>query len=152
MDEHPAVAQHRVETKPIWWRDRQEVERAGDEHEHVEQEAEDRAQDPRGVGGEAQPQPRACHQRGAAEQTQHQCPVEERALLPAVERRGDERGRRRQVTVLGDVGEREVVGEQRNFQEGGGEEDHRRAGVESPASNLHHQRVLPPAGPERKQG
>lgn len=62
VDEHPAIAKHRVEAQSIGRRDGQQAEWARNNHQHHQQEALDCGQDPGGVGGKAQPQRRACDQ------------------------------------------------------------------------------------------
>ena len=116
VDEHAAVAQDRVEAEAVGRRDRQHAERAGNQHEDEQEEGNDRRHHACRIRGEASSERRACHQRSAAEQAEHQRPVEERAFLTAVEPGRDERHWRREVAVLDDVGEREVVSEQRGLQ------------------------------------
>ena len=77
MDEHSAVPQHRVETETVGRRDREQVERAGDEDQNDQQESLDGSKDSRGVRGKPQTQPGARHQRGAAQQSQDERPVQE---------------------------------------------------------------------------
>ena len=151
MNEHAAVAKDRVEAEAVRRRDRQDVERARDHHEHDQEEARDRAHDPGRVGGQARPEPRARQQRRAAKDAEDEGPVEQRSFLAAVEAGCHQRDRCRQVGVLGYVGEREIVRDQRCLEQRGCDENHRRRRVERTAADLDHHSVLDTAGPERKQ-
>ena len=116
MDEHAAVAQDRVEAEAVWRGDLQHIERARHEHENDEEEAQNRRHDPGGVRGEPEAERGAGHQSGAPEQAEDQRPVKERALLPTIECRRHQGDRRRKIAVLGDICEREIVGEQRRLE------------------------------------
>ena len=83
---------------------KEQVEGAGDEVEHEQEEAEDDAQHAGRRRRRRRPA-RVPASESPADQGEHQRPVEERPLLPAVEGGGEERRRRRQAGVLGDVGD-----------------------------------------------
>ena len=52
MDQHPSVAQDRVEAESVWRRDGEKVERTRDHGEHEQEEAEDHRDDAGRVSGD----------------------------------------------------------------------------------------------------
>jgi hypothetical protein len=64
--EHAAVTQDGVESQAVGGSDLEDVEGAGDEDEHDEEERQDRGHDPRCIGGQPKADPRARQQGGAA--------------------------------------------------------------------------------------
>ncbi len=151
MDEHPAIAEDRIQAEAVGRRHREELERARHDSEDEEKEGKDRGEDPRGVRGDPLAEARAREERGGAQHAEDQRPVEQRAFLAAVEARRDERDRRRQVAVLGDVGKREIAREQRRFKQPRRQHGHPGSRVERPACDLGEDRALARAGPEGEQ-
>ena len=151
MDEHAAVTEDRIQAEAVGRRDREQLERARHNSEDEEKEGEGGGQDPSGVRGDPLAQTRAREERGAAQHAKDQCPVEQRAFLTAVEARRDECDRRREVGVLGDVGKREIVREQRRFEQHRRQGGHPRGGVEGAPRDLDEHRALSCPGPEGQQ-
>ena len=94
MDQHPAVAQDRIQAEAVGRRHGQQIERAGHDRKDEKEEGEDRGQDARGVGRDPASQSGAGDKRGAAQQAEDHGPVEQRSFLASIERGRDERDRR----------------------------------------------------------
>ena len=127
MDQHPAVAQHRVEAETVGGRDGQDGEGAGHEREHEQVEGQRTAQHAGGVG--LKPGFGSGRDRGRSEQGQDQRPVEQRSLLPRVEG-GCQKGRvGGPVGVRGDERQREVMRQQRRLQRRRGQDQRDRDAI-----------------------
>jgi hypothetical protein len=90
--------------------------------------------------------------RSRADQGEQQRPVQERALLAAVEGGRQQRSRQRAVGVLGDVGDGEVMAQQRHQQRDRGAADREPHGVVGPPGDPRQQPVLTQARVEGQDG
>ena len=61
MDQHPPISQDRIQAESVGGGDGEEIEGAGDEHQHGQEEGGEQRQDSGGVGLEADP---GCSGRG----------------------------------------------------------------------------------------
>ena len=140
MYEHAEVDQQRVDALAVRRRDRETLQRIGEEHYYAEEEGEHESENAGGVGRRArEAAPRGQHRQNR-QQSQDQGQEEERPRVPGVEGDPGVGARHREVAVLGHVSNGEVASDEGVY-EGERSDDEK-----------HGQRVQPVAAAEAELG